>query len=129
MNQQSDKVEVTVEEVKEAAASSRAGDAGVVIHTESTVNGRMCDTSIEVREDDAPAVAAALLNAEVARPTGADDLPQALHCLAVGLVEATGAGQVRLHVQLNSGQVLPIEMSNAAADALARALSERNGTR
>ena len=127
MNQQADKVEVTVEEVKEATASSTAGEASVVIETESTVDGQRRDTSIEVRETDAPTMAAALLNADVAQPTAAADLPRAVQCLAVGVMHAAGAGQVRLHLQFDSGQVLPIEMSHDAAAALSRALGEHVG--
>lgn len=122
MNQKADKVEVTVEEVKDSTASSAAGEASVVIETESTVGGQRRDTSIEVRESDAPAIAAALLNADVPRTTAAVDLPVAVQCLAVGVMHAAGAGQVRLHLQFESGQVLPIEMSHEAARALSRAL-------
>ncbi|MEP7101464.1 MAG: hypothetical protein ABI781_13200 [Burkholderiales bacterium] len=129
MKQQADKVEVTVEEVKESIANSAAGDASVVIETESTVDGQRRDTSIEVREADAPTMAAALLNADVAQPTTAADLPVAVQCLAVGVMHAAGAGQVRLHLQFDSGQVLPIEMSHDAAIALSRALSEHTGAR
>ena len=128
MNQQAEKVEVTVEDVKESTASSTVGVASVVIETESTVDGQRCDTSIEVREADAPAMAVALLNADGAQPTVATDLPVAVRCLAVGVIHASGAGQVRLHLQLDSGQVLPIEMSHDAARALSRALSEHIGT-
>jgi hypothetical protein len=129
MIQHANKVEVTVEEVKESTAGSMSGDASVVIETESTVDGQRCDTSIEVRETDAPMMAAALLNSDVAQPAAAADLPVAVQCLAVGVMYAAGAGQVRLHLQFDSGQVLPIEMSHDAARALSRALSEHTGTR
>ena len=115
-----DKVEVTVEQVKD----STAGEASVVIETESTIDGQRRETSIEVREADAPAIAAALLNADVEQPPSTEDLPVAVQCLAVGVVHAAGAGQVRLHLQFDSGQVLPIEMSHEAAIALCRALNE-----
>ena len=58
MNTADKKVQVTVEDVKNSAL----GDASVVIETESRVNGKLRETSIEVREADAPAVAVALLN-------------------------------------------------------------------
>ena len=125
MDQRVNKVDVTVEEVKE----SIAGDASVVVETASTVDGRLRDTSIEVRETDAPAMAAALLNADVAQPTGTADLPAAVRCLAVGVMPAAGEGQVRLHLQFDSGQVLPIEMSHDAASALSRALGEHTKAR
>lgn len=124
MNPPAKKVEVTVEEVKESTASSAAGDASVVIETESTVDGTRRETSIEVREADATLVAAALLDADVARRAPAAELPVAVQCLAVGVMPAAGAGQVRLHLQFDSGQVLPIEMSQDAAHALSRALIE-----
>ena len=123
MVQKVDKVEVTVEEVKESTPSSTAGAASVVLETESMVDGELRDASIEVREADAPAVAAALLNADTVQPVTAADLPTAVQCLAVGVVHAAGEGQVRLHLQFDSGQVLPIEMSKEAAEALRRALA------
>jgi hypothetical protein len=130
MNQQAaEKVEVTVEEVKDASPSTTEGDASVVIETASVVDGDLRDTSIEVRETDAPVVAAALLNAEAAAPTDDADLPVAVQCLAVGLVHAAGDGKVRLHLQFESGQVLPIEMPHAAAAALARTLAMHTGVR
>ena len=127
MVQKADKVEVTVEEVKDSTSGMVAGEPTVVVETESIVDGEVCDTTIEVREGDAPAMAAALLNADVAQPATAGDLPAAVQCLAVGVVHAAGSGQVRLHLQFDSGQVLPIEMSHDAAIALSRALSEHTG--
>ncbi|MES2994327.1 MAG: hypothetical protein V4844_23085 [Pseudomonadota bacterium] len=124
MNDQASKVEVTVEEVRDSAASTSAGEPSVVIETEATVDGQRCDTSIEVRDSDAPAVAAALLNAETSgAPVASADLPVAVQCLAVGVVHAASPGQVRLHLQFESGQVLPIEMSAEAAAALSRTLA------
>jgi hypothetical protein len=127
MKQQAAKVEVTIEEVKESAPGSSGGDPSVVIETESTVDGERRDTSIEVRDADAPAVAVALLNADVDAPADPADLPVAVQCLAVGVMPAATSGQVRLHLQFDSGQVLPVEMSRPAADALARALSRHAG--
>jgi hypothetical protein len=124
MNDQANKVEVTVEEVRESTAVGTAGDASVVIETESTVDGQRRETSIEVRDADAPAVAAALLNADTdGQPVSSADLPVAVRCLAVGVVHAASPGQVRLHLQFDSGQVLPIEMSAEAAAALSRTLA------
>ncbi len=130
MNDQAGKVEVTVEEVRDSAASTLAGEPSVVIETESTVDGRRRDTSIEVRDSDAPAVAAALLNAETSGPAVASaDLPVAVQCLAVGVVHAASLGQVRLHLQFESGQVLPIEMPAEAAAALSRTLAMHTANR
>ena len=121
---QANKVEVTIEEVKDSNPGSAAGAPSVVIETESTVDGRVRDTSIEVRDADAPAVAAALLNADSSGPPViSGDLPVAVQCLAVGVVHAASPGQVRLHLQFESGQVLPIEMSGEAAAALSRTLA------
>ena len=127
MNQQVDKVEVGVEEVKDSTPGSVAGEASVVIETESTVDGERRETSIEVRDADAPAVVVALLNGEVADSPAPGDLPVAVQCLAVGVVHSASQGQVRLHLQFESGQVLPVEMSHDAARALARALGEHVG--
>ena len=123
MNQCADKVEVSIEEVKDSAPGSTAHEPSVVIETESTVDGTVRSTSIEVRDADAPAVAAALLNAEVAKPTASGDLPVAVQCLAAGVVHAANPGRVRLHLQFESGQVLPIEMALDAAIALSQALA------
>ena len=127
MDQQTDKVEVTVEEVKDSAPGLASGEPSVVVETESTVDGESRQTSIEVLETDAPAMAAALLNAEVSEATLDADLPVAVRCLAAGVVHAANPGQVRLHLQFESGQVLPIEMSQDAARALSRALAEHVG--
>ena len=129
MSQRADKVEVTVQEVKDSSVGAVAGESSVVIETESTVDGERLDTSIEVRDADAPALAAALLNAEVEQPPAAADLPVAVQCLAVGLVHVASRGQVRLHLQFDSGQVLPIELSHDAARALSQALDEHTRER
>ena len=125
---EADKVIVSVEEVKES--SPGADGTSVVVETESIVDGELRETSIEVREADAPAVAVALLNSEAgaAKPTGPDDLPDAVQCLAAGVVHGAQAGRVRLHLQFESGQVLPIEMSHAAAVALCLGLGEHTAT-
>lgn len=129
MTQQAEKIEVTIEEVKASGPGIDPGIPSVVIETESMVDGTLRDTSIEVRDADAPTLAAALLNADVAAPPAAADLPVALQCLAAGVMHAASHGQVRLHLQFESGQVLPIEMSQAAASALSRALNEHAGKR
>ena len=125
MNTAGEKVQVTVEDVKNSASN----DASVVIETESRVNGKLRETSIEVREADAPAVAVALLS-PVTEPADSPrdaDLPAAVRCLGAGVVHTASDGQVRVHLQFESGQVLPIEMSRAAAMALCRGLSEHTG--
>ena len=124
MQQNNARVEVTVEEVKDSSHGAALDQPSVVLETEAKVDGVLRETAIEVREADAPMVAAALLNAEVADPPSGDDLPAAVRCFAAGIVYAATAGQVRLHLQFESGQVLPIEMSLDAATALARGLVE-----
>ena len=128
MNQQAQKIEVIVEDVGDSSPGVVAGEPSVVIETGSRVDGELCEASIEVRESDAPAVAAALLNADVEQPLAPSDLPVAVQCLAVGVVHTGRAAQVRLHLQFESGQVLPIEMSHDAARALSRALAEHVDT-
>ena len=125
MNTADEKVQVTVEDVKNSAP----GDASVVIETESRVNGRLRETSIEVREVDAAAVAVALLNPDTDPDDSSPDvdLPAAVRCLGAGVVHVASDGQVRVHLQFESGQVLPIEMSRAAAMALCRGLSQHIG--
>ena len=125
MNTAGEKVQVTIEDVKNSAP----GEASVVIETESRVNGKLRETSIEVREADAPAVAVALLNPDTEPVDSSSDvdLPAAVRCLGAGVVHTASDGQVRVHLQFESGQVLPIEMSQAAAMALCRGLSEHTG--
>ena len=125
MNTADEKVQITVEDVKH----STPGDASVVIETESRVNGKLRETSIEVREADASAVAVALLNpdAEPVDSSSDGDLPAVVRCLGAGVVHIASDGQVRVHLQFESGQVLPIEMSHAAAMALCRGLGEHTG--
>ena len=125
---EADKIKVSVEEVKES--NPGADGKSVVVETESIVDGELRDTAIEVREADAPAVAVALLNTEASatKPAGDDALPDAVQCLAVGVVHGAEAGRVRLHLQFESGQVLPVEMSHAAAVALCQGLGEHTAT-
>lgn len=125
MDKPDEKVEVAIEELKESTPAP-SGD-GVVLHTDAVVNGQLRDTSIEVSEVDAPAVAVALLNGQTPDDAAAADLPEAVRCLAVGVVHSASDGQVRLHLQLETGQVMPIEMSHAAAAALSRGLGEHIG--
>ncbi|HEY6133709.1 MAG TPA: hypothetical protein VIW70_07010 [Rubrivivax sp.] len=125
MGTMDEKVEVSIEELKDSSPAA-AGD-GVVLHTDAVVNGKRRDTSIEVNDADTPALVVALLNGET--PAGsAPDLPEAVRCLAIGVVHSASDGHVRLHLQFESGQVVPIEMSHAAAEALYRSLAEHAGS-
>ena len=125
MNKRAEKVEVGVEELKDSAPSAEG--AGVVLQTESTVDGHLHDTSIEVQQEDVPAVAVALLNTEAGVAAPGDPVPPAVKCLGAGVVHGAVGGGVRVHLQFDSGQVLPIEMSKDAAVALCRGLFEHTG--
>lgn len=120
MNMRAEKVEISVEELKDSTPS---GDgSGVVLETESLVDGERYDTLIEVQHEDVPSVAVALLNADgESPPPGAEETP-ALRCLGAGVVHWDDPESVRFHLQFESGQVLPIQMSRAAALALCRGL-------
>ena len=122
MSKQPNKVEIEVDEVKDAASNGNA----VKLETEARVDGQLHDTSIEVQQADVPAVATALLNADGPGST-ADPLPPAVKCLGAGVVEAIDVKHVRVHLQFESGQVLPIEMTHAAALALCRGILRRAG--
>jgi hypothetical protein len=122
MSKQPNKIEVEVDELKDAVASGSA----VKLETEARVDGRLHDTSIEVQQADVPAVATALLNADGPGSVG-DPLPPAVKCLGAGVVEAMDLTHVRVHLQFESGQVLPIEMTHAAALALCRGILRRAG--
>lgn len=126
MNKRAEKVEVAIEEVKDSVPS---GDgASVVLETESKVDGHLHDTTIEVQQEDVPAVAVALLNTDSDGAAAAsDDTPPAVKCLGAGVVHWVSADSVRLHLQFDSGQVLPIEMSKDAALALCRGLFQHTG--
>lgn len=125
MNMRADKVEVAIEELIESAPT--ADRSGVVLETEATVNGQRSDTSIEVQNEDAPALAVALLNSDPAPRATGDDLPPAIRCLGAGVVHWSSPDNVRFHLQFDSGQVLPIEMSKEAAIALCHGLFEHAG--
>ena len=120
-----EKVEVAIEELKDSAASEDG--SSVVLETESTVDGHLRDTSIEVQQVDVPAVAAALLNTDAGVAPADADVPAAVKCLGAGVVHWGSDSTVRLHLQFDSGQVLPIEMSKDAAFALCRGLFEHVG--
>jgi hypothetical protein len=125
MNKRADKVEVAIEELKD---STLVGDgAGVVLETEAVVNGALHDTSIEVQQEDVPAVAVALLNTDSGIAMPDQPLPPAIKCLGAGVVHWDDPQHVRFHLQFDSGQVLPIEMTKEAALALCRGLLERSG--
>ena len=125
MNKRADRVEVAIEELKD---SNVAGDGvGVVLETEAVVDGARHDTAIEVHQDDVPAVAVALLNTENGIAVPGEELPPAIKCLGAGVIHWDDPDHVRFHLQFDSGQVLPIEMTKAAAQALCRGLLDRAG--
>ena len=125
MNKRTEKVEVAIEELKDSAPS---GDgSGVVLETESVVDGNRHDTSIEVQQEDVPSVAVALLNTDAGIAASDGELPPAVKCLGAGVVHWDNPDSVRFHLQFDSGQVLPIEMSKEAALALCRGLFEHTG--
>lgn len=124
MNVRGEKVEVAVEEVKESSPSTHS----VVLETESRVDGALHDTAIKIRQDDVPAVALALLNTEVAEEGVGAALPDVVKCLGAGVVHGMGGDNVRFHLQFDSGQVLPVEMSRDAALVFARGLFQHVAT-
>lgn len=122
MNEGVERVEVVVEELQGSVVS--ADGHGVVLETEARVNGRLLETAIEVPQEDVPAIAVALLNTESGVAKLGAEMPPAVQCLAAGVVHTAQAGTIRLHLQFDSGQVLPIEMSNDAALALCRGIHQ-----
>ena len=123
MNKRAEKVEVAIEDLKDANVADDG--AGVVLETEATVDGDRHDTSIEVHQEHVPAVAVALLNTESGIAAPGDELPPAIKCLGAGVIHWDDPDHVRFHLQFDSGQVLPIEMTKAAAQALCRGLLDR----
>ena len=125
MNKRASKVQVEIEELK---SSEVAGDGdGVVLETEAVVDGALHDTAIEVPQEDVPAVAVALLNTDSGIAVPQQELPPAIKCLGAGVVHWEDPLHVRFHLQFDSGQILPIEMTKEAALALCRGLLERSG--
>jgi len=123
MDMKVDPVEVAVDELKDSR-ESRDG-TGVVLETTARIDGEAHETLIEVSQADAPAVAVALMNVSTDE-TPADtpkELPPALKCLAVGVLHVAAGDGIRLHLQLDSGQVLPLELDDAAAHALVKGLT------
>ncbi len=125
MNKQAEKVEISVEELKDSTPS--ADGQFVVLDTEARVDGYLHDTSIEVPQEDVPAVAVALLNTESGVVKPGAELPPAVQCLGAGVVHGSNPSSVRVHLQFDSGQVLPIEMSHDGALALGRGLIRHAG--
>jgi hypothetical protein len=125
MNKRADKVEVAIEDLKDSSVADDG--AGVVLETEAIVDGSRHDTSIEVHQEDVPAVAVALLNTENGIAVPGDELPPAIKCLGAGVIHWDDPDHVRFHLQFDSGQVLPIEMTKAAAQALCRGLLQGTG--
>lgn len=123
MDQRAEKVEVAIEEVRDSAPLPDG--SGVVVETGAVVDGTRHDTVIEVRHDDVAAVTIALLNAEE-RDRSPGEVA-AIRCLGAGVVHWTSLDSVRFHLQFESGQVLPVEMSRDAAVALCRGLFEHTG--
>ena len=78
-------------------------------------------TSVAIATELAPAVAIALLDKTEHSP---GDPAPALDCLAAGAVPSETAGKVRVQLMFENGQVLPVEMSNDAAAALSKGLSD-----
>jgi hypothetical protein len=124
-DKRAEKVEVAIEELKDSAPSDDG--AAVVLETEATVDGSLHDTLIEVPQEDVPAVAVALLNTDAGVAPADDNAPPAVRCLGAGVVHWLDERTVRIHLQFDSGQVLPVEMSKEAALALCRGLFERTG--
>jgi hypothetical protein len=120
MNERAEAVEVEIEEVRKSAPSDNG--SGVVLETEAKVRGELHDTVIEVHQEDVPAVAVALLDTQADVAKIGTDEPPAIKVLGAGVVHWTSADAVRFHLQFDSGQVLPIEMSKDAALALCRGL-------
>jgi hypothetical protein len=79
------------------------------------------ETNIAISTELAPAVAIALLEKTEQAP---GDPAPALDCLAAAAAPSETAGKVRVELLFENGQVLPVEMSNAAGAALSKRLSE-----
>ena len=123
--------DVLIASVKKAATT--VDGSGVVVHTEALVEGRKRDMAIAVMTELAPLVAVSLLAASPAcagnpDAAGAPPVPPALLCLAAGLVDSNHSQRIRLHLQFDSGLVLPIEMPREAAEALLSVLASTLGS-
>ena len=125
MNQRAGKVEVTIEELKDSWPSDDG--SGVVLDTEALVDGQRHDTQVEVQQEDLSAVAVALLNPDASAGPADAALAPAMRCLGAGVVHHVDPGSVRVHLQFDSGQVLPVEMSTDAALVLCRGLFVQTG--
>ena len=61
------------------------------------------------------------------RPAPTGRRPAPLRCLGAGVVHWDTPGDVRVHLQFDSGQVLPVLMSKEAALVLCRGLFVQTG--
>ena len=106
-----------VKRAKTAAPKAR----GVRSKSAGGKRTKKSETNIAISTELAPAVAIALLEKTEQAP---GDPAPALDCLAAAAAPSGTAGKVRVELLFENGQVLPVEMSNAAGAALSKRLSE-----
>ncbi|CAN5904771.1 hypothetical protein BH11PSE8_BH11PSE8_18130 [soil metagenome] len=106
-----------------------ADGSGLLLEAEGLLRGERRALAIAVKTELAPLVAVTLLSALSAPRDDGEHVPghgspSSMLCLAAGVVKASDASLLRMHLQFDSGLVLPVEMPRASAMALLRGLND-----
>jgi hypothetical protein len=102
--------------IKRASASAKGAPV-----TESQQINLRSDKDVAISTELAPAVAIALLEQA---DHGHGQAAPALEPLAAGAVSSDAEGKVRVQLLFENGAVLPVEMTDAAAQALGKGIAK-----
>lgn len=113
-------------------AIQTADGSDLLLEAEGLLKGERRALAIAVKTELAPLVAVTLLAAlsgTKATGDGSEAAPSqaSMLCLAAGIVKASDPSLLRMHLQFDSGLVLPVEMPRDSAVALLRGLIDELG--
>ncbi len=113
-------------------AIQTADGSDLLLEAEGLLKGERRALAIAVKTELAPLVAVTLLAALSGARPKSDDSPgtpaqPSMLCLAAGIVKASDPSLLRMHLQFDSGLVLPVEMPRDSAVALLRGLIDELG--
>lgn len=109
-----------------------ADGSDLLLEAEGLLKGERRALAIAVKTELAPLVAVTLLAAlsganANGEGTGSTPSQSSMLCLAAGIVKAADPSLLRMHLQFDSGLVLPVEMPRDSAVALLRGLIDELG--
>lgn len=114
-------------------AIKTADGSDLLLEAEGMLKGERRALAIAVKTELAPLVAVTLLSALSAAKahgdssSGSSPSQPSMLCLAAGIVRASDPSLLRMHLQFDSGLVLPVEMPRDSAVALLRGLIDELG--